>query len=134
MIANYFGTMVPSYGDNKEGDEASIFPRTFNQQFEKKQDMRYGENSHQAAAFYVEANPEEASVSTARQIQGKALSYNNIADTDAALECVKEFDEPACVIVKHANHVVWHLGATSWNLQPRLPDRSNLCVWRHHCL
>ncbi len=103
MIANYFGTMVPSYGENKEGDEASKFPRTFNQQFEKKQDMRYGENSHQAAAFYVEANPEEASVSTARQIQGKALSYNNIADTDAALECVKEFDEPACVIVKHAN-------------------------------
>lgn len=103
MIANYFGTMVPSYGENKEGDNESKFPRTFNQQFEKKQDMRYGENSHQAAAFYVEANPAEASVSTARQIQGKALSYNNIADTDAALECVKEFDEPACVIVKHAN-------------------------------
>ncbi len=103
MIANYFGTMVPSYGENKEGDEESKFPRTFNQQFEKKQDMRYGENSHQAAAFYVEANPQEASVSTARQIQGKALSYNNIADTDAALECVKEFNDPACVIVKHAN-------------------------------
>lgn len=103
MIANYFGTMVPSYGDNKDGDEESKFPRTFNQQFIKKQDMRYGENSHQDAAFYVEANPEEASVSTARQIQGKALSYNNIADTDAALECVKEFDQPACVIVKHAN-------------------------------
>ncbi|EKO3849733.1 bifunctional phosphoribosylaminoimidazolecarboxamide formyltransferase/IMP cyclohydrolase [Vibrio harveyi] len=108
MIANYFGTMVPSYGENKEGDEPSPenkskFPRTFNQQFEKKQDMRYGENSHQAAAFYVEATPQEASVSTARQIQGKALSYNNIADTDAALECVKEFNEPACVIVKHAN-------------------------------
>lgn len=109
MIANYFGTMVPSYGaslldeEGKKGDEESKFPRTFNQQFEKKQDMRYGENSHQAAAFYVEANPQEASVSTARQIQGKALSYNNIADTDAALECVKEFNEPACVIVKHAN-------------------------------
>ncbi|ELB2966924.1 bifunctional phosphoribosylaminoimidazolecarboxamide formyltransferase/IMP cyclohydrolase [Vibrio parahaemolyticus] len=103
MIANYFGTMVPSYGENNEGDEESKFPRTFNQQFEKKQDMRYGENNHQAAAFYVEANPQEASVSTARQIQGKALSYNNIADTDAALECVKEFNEPACVIVKHAN-------------------------------
>ncbi|WP_100754169.1 bifunctional phosphoribosylaminoimidazolecarboxamide formyltransferase/IMP cyclohydrolase [Vibrio salilacus] len=108
MIANYFGTMVPSYGVSpetvsKEGDEESKFPRTFNQQFIKKQDMRYGENSHQDAAFYVEANPEEASVSTARQIQGKALSYNNIADTDAALECVKEFDQPACVIVKHAN-------------------------------
>ncbi|WP_300176223.1 bifunctional phosphoribosylaminoimidazolecarboxamide formyltransferase/IMP cyclohydrolase [uncultured Aliivibrio sp.] len=109
MIANYFGTMVSSYGaslldeEGKKADEESKFPRTFNQQFEKKQDMRYGENSHQAAAFYVEANPEEASVSTARQIQGKALSYNNIADTDAALECVKEFNEPACVIVKHAN-------------------------------
>lgn len=103
MIANYFGTRVPSYGDNKEGDEESKFPRTFNAQFIKKQDMRYGENSHQAAAFYVEAHPQEASVATARQIQGKALSYNNIADTDAALECVKEFAEPACVIVKHAN-------------------------------
>jgi len=103
MIANYFGTRVPSYGDNQEGDEDSKFPRTFNAQFIKKQDMRYGENSHQAAAFYVEAHPQEASVATARQIQGKALSYNKIADTDAALECVKEFAEPACVIVKHAN-------------------------------
>ncbi|MBY6187733.1 bifunctional phosphoribosylaminoimidazolecarboxamide formyltransferase/IMP cyclohydrolase [Marinobacter hydrocarbonoclasticus] len=103
MIANYFGTMVPSYGDNKEGDEESVFPRTFNQQFIKKQDMRYGENSHQRAAFYVEKNVQEASVATAEQLQGKALSYNNIADTDAALECVKEFDVPACVIVKHAN-------------------------------
>jgi len=103
MIANYFGTMVTSYGDNKEGDEDSKFPRTFNSQFIKKQDMRYGENSHQDAAFYVEQNLEEASVASAKQIQGKALSYNNIADTDAALECVKEFEQPACVIVKHAN-------------------------------
>ena len=103
MIANYFGTLVPSYGENQEGDKDSRFPRTFNAQFIKKQDMRYGENSHQAAAFYVEADPQEASVATAHQIQGKALSYNNIADTDAALECVKEFSEPACVIVKHAN-------------------------------
>ncbi len=103
MIANYFGTMVPSYGDNKEGDEESRFPRTFNSQFIKKQDMRYGENSHQAAAFYAEEHAAPGSVSSATQLQGKALSYNNIADTDAALECVKEFDEPACVIVKHAN-------------------------------
>ncbi|HHQ4517314.1 bifunctional phosphoribosylaminoimidazolecarboxamide formyltransferase/IMP cyclohydrolase [Aeromonas veronii] len=103
MIANYFGTMVPSYGDNKEGDEESRFPRTFNSQFIKKQDMRYGENSHQAAAFYAEEHAAPGSVSSAVQLQGKALSYNNIADTDAALECVKEFDEPACVIVKHAN-------------------------------
>lgn len=109
MIANYFGTMVPSYShlelcdEEKIADDASLFPRTFNQQFIKKLDMRYGENSHQAAAFYVEENPEEGCVSTSVQIQGKALSYNNIADTDAALECVKEFSEPACVIVKHAN-------------------------------
>ena len=106
MIANYFGKMLPAYGDEDASpsfDDKAKFPRTFNSQFIKTQDLRYGENSHQEAAFYKEANPEEASVSTATQLQGKALSYNNIADTDAALECVKEFDEPACVIVKHAN-------------------------------
>ena len=106
MIANYFGKMLPAYGDEEATpsfDDKAKFPRTFNSQFIKTQDLRYGENSHQDAAFYVEAQPEEASVSTATQMQGKALSYNNIADTDAALECVKEFDEPACVIVKHAN-------------------------------
>jgi len=106
MIASYFGKMLPAYGET--GSDASFtnkqkFPRTFNSQFIKTQDLRYGENSHQDAAFYVEASPEEASISTSTQLQGKALSYNNIADTDAALECVKEFDEPACVIVKHAN-------------------------------
>ncbi|MEW6983486.1 bifunctional phosphoribosylaminoimidazolecarboxamide formyltransferase/IMP cyclohydrolase [Colwelliaceae bacterium 6471] len=101
MIANYFGKMLPAHG--VKDAEPSKFPRTFNSQFIKSQDLRYGENSHQQAAFYVEAEPEEASVSTAHQLQGKELSYNNIADTDAALECVKEFDEPACVIVKHAN-------------------------------
>ncbi|MDG1731996.1 MAG: bifunctional phosphoribosylaminoimidazolecarboxamide formyltransferase/IMP cyclohydrolase [Thalassotalea sp.] len=101
MIANYFGKMLPAH--NVADATATKFPRTFNSQFIKKQDLRYGENSHQDAAFYVEANPEEASVSTAKQVQGKALSYNNIADTDSALECVKEFAEPACVIVKHAN-------------------------------
>ena len=103
MIANYFGTQVPDYSENAAETEDSKFPRTINFQFTKKQDMRYGENSHQDAAFYVENNIEEASVATATQLQGKALSYNNIADTDAALECVKEFDAPACVIVKHAN-------------------------------
>ena len=103
MIANYFGTKVPSYGVIDETSADSKFPRTINFQFIKKQDMRYGENAHQAAAFYVEADVKEASVSTATQLQGKALSYNNIADTDAALECVKQFIDPACVIVKHAN-------------------------------
>ena len=95
MIANYFGRLVP-------GGTAK-FPRTFNSQFIKAQDMRYGENPHQDSAFYVERHPSEASVATATQLQGKALSYNNIADTDAALECVKSFVKPACVIVKHAN-------------------------------
>ncbi|GAB2998716.1 bifunctional phosphoribosylaminoimidazolecarboxamide formyltransferase/IMP cyclohydrolase [Psychrosphaera aestuarii] len=106
MIANYFGTMVPDYSDNKDEVENSKFSRTVNMQFTKKLEMRYGENSHQQAAFYTEngsQGPMEASISTAKQLQGKALSYNNIADTDAALECVKEFDRPACVIVKHAN-------------------------------
>ena len=65
--------------------------------------MRYGENPHQNAAFYVENDAPSGTVASAEQIQGKALSYNNIADTDAALECVKTFEEPACVIVKHAN-------------------------------
>ncbi|MDM5114913.1 bifunctional phosphoribosylaminoimidazolecarboxamide formyltransferase/IMP cyclohydrolase [Aeromonas salmonicida] len=111
MIANYFGTMVPSYGDNKEGDAESRFPRTFNSQFIKKQDMRYGENSHQAAAFYAEEHATPGSVASSQQLQGKALSYNNIADTDAALECVKEFSEPACVIVKHANPCGVAIGA-----------------------
>ncbi|WP_145586742.1 bifunctional phosphoribosylaminoimidazolecarboxamide formyltransferase/IMP cyclohydrolase [Yersinia kristensenii] len=102
MIANYFGALVPPYhGDTEQ--PSGRFPRTLNLNYIKKQDMRYGENSHQQAAFYIEENVTEASVATAQQLQGKALSYNNIADTDAALECVKEFSEPACVIVKHAN-------------------------------
>jgi len=98
-IANYLGAVI----ERPEG-QAQGFPRTFNLQFQRRQAMRYGENPHQQAAFYVEREQLEASIATARQIQGKALSYNNIADTDAAIECVKQFDEqPACVIVKHAN-------------------------------
>ncbi|MBB1318842.1 bifunctional phosphoribosylaminoimidazolecarboxamide formyltransferase/IMP cyclohydrolase [Shewanella sp. SR43-4] len=110
MIANYFGTMVPAHS-NDECHDDSTFPRTFNSQFIKKQDLRYGENSHQKAAFYVDNQIDEASVASAIQLQGKALSYNNIADTDSALECVKEFEGPACVIVKHANPCGVALGA-----------------------
>ncbi len=95
-IANYLGTITAT--DNRQN-----YPRTFNIQYTKVQDMRYGENPHQTAAFYRETLPAENTVSSAQQIQGKALSFNNIADTDAALECVKQFAEPACVIVKHAN-------------------------------
>jgi phosphoribosylaminoimidazolecarboxamide formyltransferase/IMP cyclohydrolase len=95
-IANYLGSRV---SDQDNGG----YPRTFNTQFLKVQDLRYGENPHQSAAFYREKTIPEASVSSARQLQGKPLSYNNIADTDAALECVKPLADPACVIVKHAN-------------------------------
>jgi len=102
MIANYLGTIDQSR-DTLSTEERGVFPRTFNSQFIKAQEMRYGENPHQSAAFYVEAEKGEASVSTAVQLQGKELSFNNVADTDAALECVKSFVKPACVIVKHAN-------------------------------
>ncbi|MEE9397297.1 MAG: bifunctional phosphoribosylaminoimidazolecarboxamide formyltransferase/IMP cyclohydrolase [Methylococcales bacterium] len=82
----------------------SELPDILTLSFRQRQPMRYGENPHQKAAFYVESSPPEGTISTAQQLQGKALSYNNIADTDAALECVKSFsDGPACVIVKHAN-------------------------------
>ncbi|MCX4186431.1 bifunctional phosphoribosylaminoimidazolecarboxamide formyltransferase/IMP cyclohydrolase [Methylophaga sp. OBS4] len=102
--AHYDGAIANYLGKLTDNGDMSAFPRTFNSQFVKKQDMRYGENPHQQAAFYSEANPESGSISAAVQLQGKALSYNNIADTDAALECVKAFPEsPACVIVKHAN-------------------------------
>jgi phosphoribosylaminoimidazolecarboxamide formyltransferase/IMP cyclohydrolase len=80
------------------------FPETLNLQFYQQQTLRYGENPHQNAAFYVEKNPASGTIASAKQLQGKALSYNNIADADAALECVKAFTEqPTCVIVKHAN-------------------------------
>jgi phosphoribosylaminoimidazolecarboxamide formyltransferase/IMP cyclohydrolase len=94
-IANHFGQFVV-------GGEPQ-FPRTYTRQYRKLQGMRYGENPHQNAAFYAETPAVPASIANTRQVQGKELSYNNVADTDAALECVKVFNETACVIVKHAN-------------------------------
>ena len=84
-------------------DETMLFPQTLNIRLTKIQDLRYGENPHQRGAFYAETPVSDNCIASARQLQGKALSYNNIADADAALETVKLFDEPACVIVKHAN-------------------------------
>ncbi len=95
-IANHLSTMHLD-GPREE------YPSSITLQFQRKQTMRYGENPHQSAAFYVEADPAGMTVSAAKQLQGKELSYNNVADTDAAAECVQAFDEPACVIVKHAN-------------------------------
>ncbi|QWV92781.1 bifunctional phosphoribosylaminoimidazolecarboxamide formyltransferase/IMP cyclohydrolase [Geomonas oryzisoli] len=94
-ISNWLGA--------RTGEGVAKYPDTLTLQYQLAQGMRYGENPHQSGAFYVEKGAKEASISTARQIQGKELSYNNIGDTDAALECVKQFDQPACVIVKHAN-------------------------------
>ena len=94
-IADYLGARL--------GDAPAAFPRTWNRQFHKVQELRYGENPHQRAAFYRDAAPAPGSIAAATQLQGRELSYNNIADGDAALECVRQFETPACVIVKHAN-------------------------------
>jgi phosphoribosylaminoimidazolecarboxamide formyltransferase/IMP cyclohydrolase len=88
------------------------YPEVLTLQFRKVQDLRYGENPHQSAAFYAEARPAAGTLARLRQTQGKELSYNNIADADAAWECVKSFGEPACVIVKHANPCGVAVGAS----------------------
>ena len=96
-ISNYLTSLNAEGGKDQFGEKLTL-------QFSRAQTCRYGENPHQNGAFYVEANAPAGTIATSRQIQGKELSYNNIADTDAALECVKTFDAaPACVIVKHAN-------------------------------
>ena len=101
--SRYDGAVAAYLSSVKDDGSRDTFPGVFSTQLHKKQEMRYGENPHQRAAFYTERNPPVGSISAAVQIQGKELSYNNIADTDAALECVKVFMKPACVIVKHAN-------------------------------
>jgi phosphoribosylaminoimidazolecarboxamide formyltransferase/IMP cyclohydrolase len=89
-----------------------LLPDSLTLTFDKADDMRYGENPHQQAAFYREVNPAKSGqIASYQQLQGKELSYNNVADTDAALECVKVFAEPACVIVKHANPCGVGIGA-----------------------
>ena len=95
-VSNYLGAI------STEGEDLD-YPLTFSVQFKKIQELRYGENPHQTAAFYGQPNPPSGTLAGANQLQGKALSYNNIADTDAALECVLAYQEAACVIVKHAN-------------------------------
>jgi len=101
--AHYDAAISNFLSARRVGGEALPFPRSLSLQFGKREDLRYGENPHQRAAFYAEAEPPPGSIAAARQHQGKALSYNNIADADAAIDCVNAFEEPACVIVKHAN-------------------------------
>jgi phosphoribosylaminoimidazolecarboxamide formyltransferase/IMP cyclohydrolase len=93
-VASYLARVNEGAGD---------FPQSLALHFQKRMDLRYGENPHQAAAFYSVADAQGASIGSAKQLQGRTLSYNNIADGDTAFECVRQFADPACVIVKHAN-------------------------------
>ncbi len=102
-VSNYDAAISDYLSSLQEDGSRALFPSQANGRFVKLQDLRYGENPHQQAAFYRDLHPAPGSLVTARQLQGKELSYNNIADADAAWECVKGFDAPACVIVKHAN-------------------------------
>ncbi len=102
-ISGYDGAISDYLSSLRPDGTRSEFPGQANGRFVKLQDLRYGENPHQRAAFYRDLHPAPGSLVTARQLQGKELSYNNIADADAAWECVKSFDAPACVVVKHAN-------------------------------
>ncbi|KPC53325.1 bifunctional phosphoribosylaminoimidazolecarboxamide formyltransferase/IMP cyclohydrolase [Amantichitinum ursilacus] len=107
-ISNYLTALA-------DNGEKKVWPDRLNLQFSKVQDMRYGENPHQAAAFYRDLDPAAGSLASYEQLQGKELSYNNIADSDAAWEAVKQFDEPACVIVKHANPCGVAIGADAFS-------------------
>ena len=101
--ANYDAAVSNYLGSIRNEGGFQDYPTTYTMQFKKAQDLRYGENPHQTAAFYREHTSPAGTLASAKQLQGKELSYNNIADTDAALECVLGFGKPACVIVKHAN-------------------------------
>jgi phosphoribosylaminoimidazolecarboxamide formyltransferase/IMP cyclohydrolase len=101
MVASYLAQAARGNGNGSSA--GGEFPDLLPLQYRKRMDLRYGENPHQQAAFYVASDAQGASVGSASQLQGKDLSFNNIADADTALECVRQFEAPACVIVKHAN-------------------------------
>jgi phosphoribosylaminoimidazolecarboxamide formyltransferase/IMP cyclohydrolase len=98
-----YDTMVAEWMTRAAHPGVNAFPAALELRYLKRLDLRYGENPHQRGAFYAAAAAAPGSIAAARQVQGKELSYNNIADADTALECVRQFQEPACVIVKHAN-------------------------------
>ena len=102
-ISDYLSSVTFDAANTDGPPQLMQFPAQSNGMFVKVQDLRYGENSHQQAALYRDLYPAPGSIVTGKQLQGKELSYNNIADADAAWECVKQFEVPACVIVKHAN-------------------------------
>jgi len=108
-ITNYLTSLT----EELQHSSRNTYPATFNLAFSKVQDLRYGENPHQSAAFYRDLSVPAGALANYNQLQGKELSYNNIADSDAAWECVKTFDVPACVIVKHANPCGVAVGANA---------------------
>ena len=112
-ISHYDGAISDYLSSYQADGTRCEFPAQMNSRFVKLQDLRYGENPHQNAAFYSDLYPAPGSLVTAKQLQGKELSYNNIADADAAWECVKSFDTTACVIVKHANPCGVALGSNA---------------------
>ncbi|OYY50973.1 MAG: bifunctional phosphoribosylaminoimidazolecarboxamide formyltransferase/IMP cyclohydrolase, partial [Methylophilales bacterium 28-44-11] len=113
-ISNYDGAISDYLSSFNEDGTRNVYPAQINSRFIKLQDLRYGENPHQSAAFYRDLHPAPGSLVSAQQLQGKELSYNNIADADAAWETVKAFSTTACVIVKHANPCGVALGGTSF--------------------
>jgi len=139
-VANYLVQSELGASQTQEPDAIEVaLPPSYTMSFSKRMDMRYGENPHQRAAFYVEDRPAAGTIAGFEQLQGKALSYNNIADTDAALESVKVFDEPACVIVKHANPcgvacAQTPLAAYELAFATDTTSAFGGCFWRHHCL
>ncbi|GAB4553917.1 MAG: bifunctional phosphoribosylaminoimidazolecarboxamide formyltransferase/IMP cyclohydrolase [Rhizobacter sp.] len=112
-ISNYDAAISDYLSSLQADGTRAEYPAQSNARFVKLQDLRYGENPHQTAAYYRDLHPAPGSLVTGKQLQGKELSYNNIADADAAWECVKSFDTPACVIVKHANPCGVALGANA---------------------
>jgi phosphoribosylaminoimidazolecarboxamide formyltransferase/IMP cyclohydrolase len=126
LITNYLTSLAPgAEAQPHQAPTREPYPQVFNLQVSKTQALRYGENPHQSAAFYREHDAAPGTLAQWRQIQGKELSYNNIADADAAWECVKTFDAPACVIVKHANpcgvavgHSAAEAYAKAWKTDP----------------
>ena len=109
--ASYDGAIANHLFSLDADNRRRPYPEVLNLQFLKRQEMRYGENPHQSAAFYRDQHPVAGGIASFSVLQGKELSYNNVADSDAAWECVKSFAEPACVIVKHANPCGVAIGA-----------------------
>ena len=131
-----YDTMVATYLAARHPDAARTpFPSTLALSYQKLQDLRYGENPHQRAAFYRDASTRGAGIASAQVLQGKELSFNNIADADTAIECVRQFPTAACVIVKHANPCgVATAASVRAAYEARLPHRSHLGLRRHHRL